>query len=389
MSKIEDLIRQYCPNGCEWKRLGDTSLFRISRGVVISKSYIAEHQGQYPVYSSQTENDGCLGCIDTYDVDGERITWTTDGAKAGTIFYRSGKYNITNVCGMIECVSSDISCKYVSYVFGVEAPKFVNKAMGNCKLMSNVVENILIPIPHIAVQEEIVRILDEFTELEKELEKELEMRKKQYEWYRDELLTFGDEVERHDITEVFDLRNGYTPSKSVKEYWENGTVDWFRMEDIREHGNVLSEATQKVSESAVKGGKKIKANSIALATTATIGEHALIIVDCLGNQRFTFFTKSELFFDKVNMNFMNYYFFKIDEWCKTHTRQGNFASVDMDALKQLQIPVPPLQEQQRIVEILDTFDTLTTDLTKGLPAEIKMRHMQYEYYRDYLFGLLK
>lgn len=161
------------------------------------------------------------------------------------------------------------------------------------------------------------------------------------------------------------------------------------MEDIREHGNVLSEATQKVSESAVKGGKKIKANSIALATTATIGEHALIIVDCLGNQQFTFFTKSELFFDKVNMNFMNYYFFKIDEWCKTHTRQGNFASVDMDALKQLQIPVPPLQEQQRIVEILDTFDTLTTDLTKGLPAEIKMRHMQYEYYRDYLFGLLK
>ena len=194
MSKIEDLIRQYCPNGCEWKRLGDTSLFRISRGVVISKSYIAEHQGQYPVYSSQTENDGCLGCIDTYDVDGERITWTTDGAKAGTVFYRSGKYNITNVCGMIECVSSNISCKYVSYVLGVEAPKFVNKAMGNCKLMSNVVENIQIPIPPLPIQKEIVRILDEFTELEAELEaklsEEIELKQKQYAYYRDKLLTF-------------------------------------------------------------------------------------------------------------------------------------------------------------------------------------------------------
>lgn len=190
------------------------------------------------------------------------------------------------------------------------------------------------------------------------------------------------------ITEVFDLRNGYTPSKSVKEYWENGTVDWFRMEDIREHGHVLSEAIQKVSENAVKGGKIIKANSIALATTATIGEHALIIVDCLGNQQFTFFTKSELFFDKVNMDFMNYYFFKIDEWCKTHVRQGNFASVDMDVLRQLKIPIPSITEQERIVKILDKFDTLTTSLTSGLPAEIKLRKQQYEYYRDYLFGLL-
>lgn len=175
----------------EWKRLGDTSLFEISRGVVISKSYITDHYGRYPVYSSQTENGGCLGCIDTYAVNGERVTWTTDGAKAGTVFYRSGKYNITNVCGMIECISDDISCKYVSYAFCIEAPKYVNKAMGNCKLMSNVVENITIPIPSLTEQERIVKILDKFdtltTSLTSGLPAEIKLRKQQYEYYRDYL----------------------------------------------------------------------------------------------------------------------------------------------------------------------------------------------------------
>lgn len=386
MSKIEDLIRQYCPNGCEWKRLGD--LIRLNLVNVVTPSFKIKrndylNEGMVSIISQEAEYiSGYWNVNDNRIVDDKYVCF---GDHSEHLKYIDFPF-VQGADGLkiMKCVSNTLNTKYLYYSLCNEYVRQNDYARHFSKLRET-----SIPVPPLPIQKEIVRILDKFTELEKELEKELEMRKKQYEWYRDELLTFGDEVERHDITEVFDLRNGYTPSKSVKEYWENGTVDWFRMEDIREHGNVLSEATQKVSESAVKGGKKIKANSIALATTATIGEHALIIVDCLGNQQFTFFTKSELFFDKVNMNFMNYYFFKIDEWCKTHTRQGNFASVDMDALKQLQIPVPPLQEQQRIVEILDTFDTLTTDLTKGLPAEIKMRHMQYEYYRDYLFGLLK
>ena len=177
------------------KRLGDKSLFKISRGVVISKPYVKEHSGKYPVYSSQTENDGCLGCIDTYAVDGERVTWTTDGAKAGTVFYRNGKYNITNVCGMIECLNATkINCKYLSYVFSIVAPNYVNKGMGNPKLMSNIVELIEIPVPSLQEQECIVKILDKYDiytrDMISTLNTELESRKKQYAYYRDQLLTF-------------------------------------------------------------------------------------------------------------------------------------------------------------------------------------------------------
>lgn len=179
----------------ERKRLGDKSLFKISRGVVISKPYVKEHSGKYPVYSSQTENDGCLGCIDTYAVDGERVTWTTDGAKAGTVFYRNGKYNITNVCGMIECLNATkINCKYLSYVFSIVAPNYVNKGMGNPKLMSNIVELIDIPVPSPTEQERIVKILDKYDTYTRDmistLNTELESRKKQYAYYRDQLLTF-------------------------------------------------------------------------------------------------------------------------------------------------------------------------------------------------------
>ncbi|MDE3964307.1 restriction endonuclease subunit S, partial [Glaesserella parasuis] len=102
-----------------------------------------------------------------------------------------------------------------------------------------------------------------------------------------EKLLNGREVEWFALEDIFDLKNGYTPSKSNKDYWENGTIPWFRMEDIRENGQILSSALQKVSVHAIKGGKLFPANSIIIATSATIGEHALITVPYLANQRFT------------------------------------------------------------------------------------------------------
>ena len=152
------------------------------------------------------------------------------------------------------------------------------------------------------------------------------------------------------------------------------------------NGHILSSALQKVSEVAIKGGKKSPANSIALSTSATIGEHALITVECLGNQRFSFFTPKAAFAGMIDMRFMNYYFYKVDEWCKGHLFQGNFNSVDMGALKQLCVPIPAISEQERIVSILDRLDALCTDLSSGLPAEIEARQKQYEYYRDKLLA---
>lgn len=198
-----------------------------------------------------------------------------------------------------------------------------------------------------------------------------------------------DGVEYKPITDVFDMRGGYTPSKNNPEYWTNGTVPWFRMEDIRENGHVLSDALQYVSQTAVKKNGLFPAYSIALATSATIGEHALITVECLGNQRFTFFSCNEKYIQNVNMDFMNYYFYVIDDWCKDHLNQGSFASVDMTALKNLEIPVPPRPVQEEIVRILDEYTDLEAELEVKLSEEIELKQKQYMFLTSELIDKLE
>ncbi len=166
----------------------------ISRGIVMSKDFIKDNAGDYPVYSSQTENDGVLGKINTYKYDGEYLTWTTDGANAGTVFRRSGKFSVTNVCGLLRIKEEDILNDYLYYALSVEAKKHVNSGMGNPKLMSNVMGAIKIIIPSVDKQESTIRVLNSLSEICEDfksgLPAEIEARHKQYEYYRDKLLSF-------------------------------------------------------------------------------------------------------------------------------------------------------------------------------------------------------
>ena len=164
----------------------------------------------------------------------------------------------------------------------------------------------------------------------------------------------------------------------------HSTAKAIRVEDIRANGRVLTDSIQKIHHSAVKKNGLIKAGSIIVATSATIGEHALVKVDCLTNQRFTCLTVKDEYTHRVDTMFLFYYMFKVDEWCKTHTVQGNFPGVDMSQFPNVLIPLPDIDEQRKIASILDHFDTLTNDLSQGLPAEIEARQQQYEYYRDQL-----
>ena len=121
MTKLEKLIEQLCPDGVEILYVEE--LCDITRGRVMSKDYIKENAGEYPVYSSQTENNGELGKISTFDFDGDYLTWTTDGANAGTVFYRSGKFSITNVCGLLKVNVRFVMTKYLYYYLNQNAPK--------------------------------------------------------------------------------------------------------------------------------------------------------------------------------------------------------------------------------------------------------------------------
>ena len=186
------------------------------------------------------------------------------------------------------------------------------------------------------------------------------------------------------LDELFVTRNGYTPSKSNKAFWEGETdIPWFRMEDIRENGRVLYDATQHVTKDALKGDP-FPADSIIVSTSATIGEHALIKVPSLANQRFTYLMIRDMYKPFVDIKYLFYYGFKLGEYCRSHLNQGNFASVDMGKFNEFIFVLPSVERQKEIVDILERFDMLCNDIMQGLPAEIEARRQQYEYYRDKL-----
>ena len=187
-------------------------------------------------------------------------------------------------------------------------------------------------------------------------------------------------VEYKTIGELFDVKNGYTPSKNNKYFWENGNIPWFRMDDIRTNGNILNDATQHITELAIKN-RKFPKDSLIVATTATIGVHALIKCDFVCNQQLTCVAIKEKLKNDLNIKFCFYYFDIIDEQCKKIANQGGgMPIVSLEKMKKLVFPVPPLEVQCEIVHILDDFTLLSAELS----AELKARKNQYNYYLEKL-----
>ena len=377
MSKLEQLIEELCPNGVEYKRLDE--ICEISRGIVISKQDIVDNIGGYPVYSSQTENNGELGKIKTYAYDGEYLTWTTDGANAGTIFYRNGKFNVTNVCGLLKNMSQNNLVRFLYHVLSVEAPKYVRNGMGNPKLMSNVMGSITVPLPPLPVQREIVRILDAFseytTELKKELREELTMRKKQYEYYRDSLLSFGDEVEWKTLGEIAHYSKDKINSSEINEYSYVGVDNLLQNKQGITISNYVPKEgrlTKYETNNILIGNIRPYLRKIWFSSNFGGASGDVLVIQSNYNK----LLPKYLFFTLSSEDFFNY---NIKNSKGAKMPRGN-----KDSIMKYKIPLPPLEEQQRIVDILDRFDTLCNDISKGLPTEIEARQKQYEYYRDKL-----
>lgn len=375
---IQHLLQTLCPDGVPYATLGEVCK-TLSAPKKLDKRDYLQH-GAYPII----------------DQGQKFIIAYTDDA---TAIVPKGEYIIFG--------DHTREIKFVDFPFAQGAdgvkillakegitPKYLYYAMSNLQIPSrgynrhwSIAKDLPIPLPPLPIQERIVEILDKFSRLSAELEAELELRKKQYDFYRNRLLSFdsiSDTVQWMPLDEVFELRNGYTPSKSNPAFWEGGTIPWYRMEDIRKNGRILSDSMQHITPAAIKGKGLFDAGSFILATTATIGEHALLIADSLANQQFTNLKIRKSLKDSLLTKFVFYYMFVVDDFCKKHTNKSGFESVDMEALKNMPFPLPPLPVQERIVGILDKFETLVSDLSQGLPAEINLVQKQYEYYRDLL-----
>ncbi|EFI9285299.1 restriction endonuclease subunit S [Escherichia coli] len=360
----------------EWLPLGEVSALR--RGRVMSKGYLTENFGPYPVYSSQTANNGKIGSINTFDFDGEYISWTTDGANAGTVFYRTGKFSITNVCGLITLKSKcPLIYKFLFYWLTIEAKKHVYSGMGNPKLMSHQVENIPVPIPcpdnpekSLAIQSEIVRILDKFSALTAALTAELSMRKKQYNHYRDLLLSFEEgEVEWKmlgDLGENLDskrkpITSGLREAGSIPYYGASGIVDYVK--DYIFDGDFLL-----ISEDGANLLARNTPIAFSISGKSWVNNHAHVIK----------------FDSYAERRYVEYYLNSID--LAPYISGAAQPKLNKKNLESIRIPNPSPEDKERIVSILDKFDALTNSINEGLPREIELRQKQYEYYRDLLFS---
>lgn len=251
---------------------------------------------------------------------------------------------------------------------------------------------IKIPLPPLAIQEEIARILDNFIELETELETELEARKKQYEYYRDKLLTFGDEVERVELGEIIcSLKTGLNPRKNFILNTIDAKNYYITVRELIGQDVVVNEKTDKVNDEALELIMKrsnLEKYDILFSGTGTIGRTALI-----KNNIIDFGIKEGIYVIKPNISKVLplYLLFFLGSDLAFHEYKNKIvgspvSSLPMIELKKIKIPLPTLEKQQEIVDILDKFDTLCNDITKGLPAEIEARRKQYEYYREKLLN---
>lgn len=387
MNILEEI--QNCP--VEWKELGDKNVAKLSRGKVMSKQFLEENKGDFPVYSSQTANNGEIGRISSFEYDGEYVTWTTDGANAGTVFYRKGKFSVTNVCGLIEINNDYLLTKFVYYYLTISTKKYVSSGMGNPKLMSNVMGKIKIPIPPLEIQEKIVQTLDKFTDYVTELTSELTSRKKQYSYYRDKLLSFEDEVyqvEWKTLGELFVFKNGLNKGK---EFFGSGTpivnyTDVYRNNKIS--ANVLRGKVRVSPEEKERYGVQI--GDVFFTRTSETQEEigkTSVLLDEVKDGVFSGFVLRARPITKLLLPEYCAYCFESTTFRRDIVRYSTYttrALTNGSALSKLKIPVPSLEIQSRIVEVLDNFDKVCNDLNIGLPKEIELRQKQYEYFREKL-----
>ncbi len=394
MSYLEQLLEGF---EVEWKPLShkENGLAELTRGRVMSKDYLSENAGEFPVYSSQTANNGEIGKITTYDFDGEAVTWTTDGANAGTVFHRTGKFSITNVCGLIRINDTkELDYKFLFYWLSIEAKKHVYSGMGNPKLMSNQMAKVLIPVPPHKIQKEIVRILDTFTELTTELTAELTSRKKQYSYYREQLLTFDENEVKHLPMDDENVGEFIRGKRFVKTDLISEGVPTIHYGEMYTHYGTWADKTKSFVSKELVAQKNLrvaeKDDVVIVAAgetiedigqgTAWLGEESVVIHDAcfyykskLNPKYVAYFTRTRQFHDQI----------------RKHIRTGKISAINAKGLGKTIIPIPPIEEQERIVTILDKFDILTNSVNEGLPKEIELRKKQYEYYRNKLLTFRK
>ncbi|KXS28668.1 MAG: restriction endonuclease subunit S [Bifidobacterium bifidum] len=397
MSRIDDLIAEYCPDGVKHQTLGEIGEFIRGNGIqkrdFRDSGFGCIHYGQiytyYGLFADHTKS-----FIDPNLAEKRKKAYKGDLVIATT---SENEEDVCKACAWLGeepiAISGDAyifrhhqNPKYISYCFQSELFQSQKKKYitGTKVLRVNgdAMAKIHVPVPPLPVQEEIVRILDSFSSLEAELEAELEARRKQYAYYRNELLTF-ERVVTVCIQDIcIRICSGGTPSSKRHDYYD-GNVPWLRTQDI--DFNVINQTSATISDEGLRNSAAqwIPANCVIVAMYgATAAKVAVNSIPLTTNQACCNLQIDET---KADVRYVFHWLSNEYEHLKA-LGEGSQSNINAKKVKSYPISLPPLEEQRRIVSILDRFDKLTNDLSSGLPAEIEARRKQYEYYRDRLLS---
>ena len=403
MSGMSFLERLLDGAAVEWKLLGEIAV-KISSGGTPKTGVSEYYDGDIPWLRTQ-EVDFCeiwnTGVkITEAGVKSSSAKWIPEncvilamyGATVGKIGINKIPMTTNQACANIQLDENIANYRYVFHFLSSQYEYIKSLGTGSqTNINAGIVKKLQIPIPcpdnpdrSLAIQAEIVRILDTFTELTRELT----LRKKQYEYYRDRLLTFEEgEVEWKTLGEVsLKSYSGATPTAGTAEYYDGGTIPWLRTQEVK--FSDIEETEIKITPSALKNSaaKWIPENCVIIAISgATAGRSAINKIPLTTNQHcccLEIDPEKALYryvFHWVSFNYENL----------KGLGQGARGDINSGIIKSFKIPILPLAEQARIVAILDKFDTLTTSISEGLPREIALRQKQYEYYRDLLLSFPK
>ena len=401
MTKLEQLIAEYCPNGVPYKTLGELGSFYGGLSGK-AKGDFTDGNAKFITYMNVYSNPALkLDVTETVKI-GEKERQNT--IQYGDVLF-TGSSETPDECGVSSVLTkhTDETLYLNSFCMGYRfndidsfLPDFLKHLFRSESLRIQIgktasgvtrfnvskdkMKKVSIPIPPIAVQAEIVRILDNFTKLTAELTAELTARRTQYEYYRKQLLS--DITERKSLKEIAQKTcSGGTPLKSNSAYYDNGTIPWLRTQEVV--FNEIHNTECFITELAVKetSAKWIPANCVIVAISgASAGRCAINKIPLTTNQHCL----------NIEINpeiaLYRYVFHCVSAQYEELVAKKEGARGDLNATRilSLEIPLPNIEEQERIVKILDQFDSLCSDITKGLPAEIGARQKQYEYYRNKL-----
>lgn len=377
MSELQELIQKLCPDGVEYKKLGDKQVSIMQRGTSLTKNNSTE--GAYPVISGGRVP--AFYC-DKFNREGETITVAGSGAGAGYVQYWNEPIFVCDAFSIKGC--ENVSTKYLYYCLTNMQDKIyaTKKGGGVPHVHISSIENFLIPIPHPAIQEEIVRILDHFTNLAAELQ----ARKEQYEYYRNKLLMFdkiGGGTQSVTWMKMSEIGNICMCKRIMKEQTNNiGGVPFYK---IGTFGKVADAyISQELYEDYKNRFSFPVKGEVLISASGTIGRSVIY------DGKDAYFQDSNIVWvhnDETKvLNKYLYHYYRIIEW---NVEGGTIKRLYNSNLAKTKIAVPSLPEQERIVNILDKFENLTTDLQTGLPAEMAAVQEEYEYYRNKLLSFLR